>query len=71
MLSCGASVVAWTRTFLRYSSHSIEAGVVLSRTTLPSFTAEFWLNLQLSNDLGKVRIEEQKQIVREVHAYAS
>jgi antitoxin HigA-1 len=33
-------------------------------------SAEFWLNLQQSYDLSKTRIEEEKQIVREVHAYA-
>lgn len=33
-------------------------------------SAEFWLNLQLSYDLSKVRIKEEKQIVREVRAYA-
>ena len=34
-------------------------------------TAEFWLNLQQSYDLSKTRIEEEEQIAREVHAYAS
>jgi plasmid maintenance system antidote protein VapI len=29
----------------------------------------FWLNLQQSYDLSKTRIEEEKQIVHEVHAY--
>ncbi len=33
-------------------------------------SAEFWLNLQQSYDLSKTRIEEEKQIAREVHAYA-
>jgi antitoxin HigA-1 len=33
-------------------------------------SAEFWLNLQMSYDLSKVRIEEERQIVREVHTYA-
>jgi len=33
-------------------------------------SAEFWLNLQQSYDLSKARIEAEKQIVREVHAYA-
>jgi addiction module HigA family antidote len=32
---------------------------------------EFWLNLQQSYDLSKTRIEEEKRIAREVHAYAS
>ena len=32
---------------------------------------EFWLNLQQSYDLSKTRIEEEKQIVQEVHAYNS
>jgi len=32
-------------------------------------SAEFWLNLQMSYDLSKVRIEEEKQIVREVRTY--
>jgi addiction module HigA family antidote len=31
---------------------------------------EFWLNLQQSYDLSKTRIEEEKQIAREVRAYA-
>ncbi len=34
-------------------------------------SAEFWLNLQLSYDLSKTRIEEEKQIVREVRVYTS
>jgi addiction module HigA family antidote len=34
-------------------------------------SAEFWLNLQQSYDLSKTRIEEEKQIAREVRAYAS
>jgi antitoxin HigA-1 len=34
-------------------------------------TAEFWLNLQQSYALSKTRIEEEEQIAREVHAYAS
>jgi antitoxin HigA-1 len=34
-------------------------------------SAEFWLNLQQSHDLSKIRIEEEKQIVREVRVYAS
>jgi addiction module HigA family antidote len=34
-------------------------------------SAEFWLNLQQSYDLSKARIEEEEQIVREVHAHAS
>jgi antitoxin HigA-1 len=34
-------------------------------------SAEFWLNLQQSHDLSRTRIEEQSQIEREVHAYAS
>src|ERR1700729_1495592 len=34
-------------------------------------SAEFWLNLQQSYDLSKARIREEKQIVREVHAYSS
>ncbi len=34
-------------------------------------SAEFWLNLQLSYDLSKTRLEGQKQIEREVHVYAS
>jgi addiction module HigA family antidote len=33
-------------------------------------SAEFWLNLQLSYDLSKTRLERQKQIEREVHVYA-
>jgi antitoxin HigA-1 len=33
-------------------------------------SAEFWLNLQLSYDLSKARIEEEERIAREVHAYA-
>lgn len=33
-------------------------------------SAEFWLNLQQGYDLSKTRIEEEKQIAREVHAYA-
>jgi antitoxin HigA-1 len=32
---------------------------------------EFWLNLQQSYDLSKARIEGEKKMVREVHAYAS
>jgi antitoxin HigA-1 len=32
---------------------------------------EFWLNLQQSYDLSKARIEGEKKIVREVHAYVS
>src|ERR1700730_12680444 len=32
---------------------------------------EFWLNLQQNFDLTKTRIEEEKQIAREVRAYAS
>jgi len=31
---------------------------------------EFWLNLQQSYDLSKTRIEEEKQVAREVRAYA-
>jgi antitoxin HigA-1 len=34
-------------------------------------SAEFWLNLQQSYDLSKARIQEEEQIVREVHAYTS
>ena len=34
-------------------------------------SAEFWLNLQQSHDLSKTRIQEEEQIVREVHGYAS
>jgi addiction module HigA family antidote len=34
-------------------------------------SAEFWLNLQQSYDLSKARIDEEKQIARQVHAYAS
>ncbi len=34
-------------------------------------SAEFWLNLQQSYDLSKARIQEEEQIVREVHTYAS
>jgi antitoxin HigA-1 len=34
-------------------------------------SAEFWLNLQQSYDLNKARIQEEEQIVREVHAYTS
>ena len=34
-------------------------------------SAEFWLNLQQSYDLSKTRIEEESQIEREIHAYAS
>jgi plasmid maintenance system antidote protein VapI len=33
-------------------------------------SAEFWLNLQLSYDLSKARLEEEKQIAREVQVYA-
>jgi addiction module HigA family antidote len=31
---------------------------------------EFWLNLQLGYDLSKTRIEQEKQIEREVQVYA-
>ena len=34
-------------------------------------SAEFWLNLQQSYDLSKARIQEEEQIVREVHAYTT
>ena len=34
-------------------------------------SAEFWLNLQQSYDLSKTRIAEEKQIAREVHAFAA
>src|SRR5271154_3965582 len=34
-------------------------------------TAEFWLNLQQSYDLSKTQIEEEEQIVREVHVYTT
>ena len=34
-------------------------------------SAEFWLNMQQGYDLSKARIQEEEQIVREVHAYTS
>jgi addiction module HigA family antidote len=49
---------------------------VTAETALPlaqyfGTSPEFWLNLQQSYDLSRVRIQEEAQIVQQVHAYNS
>lgn len=54
-----------------HGRRAVTTGTSLRLARYFGTSAEFWLNLQQSYDLSKARIEEEKQIAQEVHAFAS
>jgi len=54
-----------------HGRRSVTAETALRLAQYFGTSPEFWLNLQQSYDLSRVRIQEEAQIVQQVHAYNS